>query len=152
MAKRGVVLLLHGIRSDRRSMIGRARLLFRAGYSVLLIDLQAHGESTGERITFGYLETESVVAAIKYARAKWPNERLAIIGTSLGGAAAVFAAKQQRADVYILEAVYSSLRDATENRLKLSWVILGRCWHRFCSGKQHCNSTSILTNYHLLIR
>lgn len=122
---RGAILLLHGVKSDRRSMIGRARMLADSGYSVLLIDLQAHGESIGKRITFGYLEANSVVAAIKFIRLKWPKKRLAIIGTSLGGAAAIFAAEQKRADAYILEAVYSTLTDATENRIKIRFGNLG---------------------------
>jgi len=118
-AKRGVILLLHGIRADRRSMLHRARMLFEEGYSLILIDQQAHGESDGETITFGHLEARSASAAVKFARARWPSKKLAIIGTSLGGAAAIFAAKQQRADAYILEAVYSSLQDAVENRLRI---------------------------------
>ncbi|MEP3475706.1 MAG: alpha/beta hydrolase [Hyphomicrobiales bacterium] len=121
----GAVLLLHGIKSDRRSMIGRARMLADSGYSVLLIDLQAHGESMGKRITFGYREADSVVAAIKYIHSRWPKKRLAIIGTSLGGAAAIFAAERKRADAYILEAVYSTLTDATENRIKMRFGNLG---------------------------
>ena len=115
----GAILLLHGIRADRRAMIGRARLLNAAGYSILMIDLQAHGESAGERITFGHLESDGVVAALTYARSRWPNERIAIIGSSLGGASAIFAARRQQADAYVLEAVYSTLREATENRLKI---------------------------------
>ncbi|MEO9874874.1 MAG: alpha/beta fold hydrolase [Anderseniella sp.] len=118
-ADRGAVVLLHGIRSDRRSMLGRARLLFANGYSVLAIDLQAHGESSGDRVTFGFREADSVAAAIDYTRAQWPDKKLAIIGTSLGGASAIFAANHRRADAYVLESVYSSLKDATENRLQI---------------------------------
>ena len=58
----GGILLVHGIRSDRRAMLPRARFLLEAGYSVLLIDLQAHGETTGEWITFGYRESRDVAA------------------------------------------------------------------------------------------
>ncbi len=119
------VLLVHGVRSDRRSMLGRARLLFENGYSVLMIDLQAHGESPGDRLTFGYREADSVSAATRHARALWPDKKLAIIGSSLGGAAAVFAANRERADAYVLEAVYSSLRNATENRLRIRLGAVG---------------------------
>ena len=49
----GAVLLLHGLRGDRRNMIGRARFLAKNGYNTLCIDLQAHGESKGEQITMG---------------------------------------------------------------------------------------------------
>src|SRR5882672_1925461 len=50
----GAILLMHGVRANRSSMLGRARFLSQAGYSVLLFDFQAHGESTGKHITFGY--------------------------------------------------------------------------------------------------
>jgi pimeloyl-ACP methyl ester carboxylesterase len=39
------VVLMHGIRDNRRAMLGRARFLFEAGYDVLLFDFQSHGES-----------------------------------------------------------------------------------------------------------
>src|SRR6478609_8308141 len=51
----GAVLLLHGVGDNRTSMVARARFLHRSGYSVLLPDFQAHGESTGDFITFGAL-------------------------------------------------------------------------------------------------
>ncbi len=44
---KGAVLLLHGVRADRREMLNRARFLKEEGYSVLLIDLPSHGESDG---------------------------------------------------------------------------------------------------------
>src|SRR5215471_10110902 len=44
----GAVLLLHGVRADRREMLSRAFMLHDLGYSVLLIDLPAHGESQGD--------------------------------------------------------------------------------------------------------
>src|SRR5262245_11420813 len=51
------VVLLHPIRADRSAMLGRAKLLHDAGYCVLMIDFQAHGESPGDHITIGYLES-----------------------------------------------------------------------------------------------
>ena len=53
----GAVLLLHGIHANRVAMASRAELLSRAGYAVLLFDFQAHGESRGKQITFGFLES-----------------------------------------------------------------------------------------------
>lgn len=46
-AGKGGVLLLHGVRTDRTKMLGRARFLVREGHAALLVDLPAHGESTG---------------------------------------------------------------------------------------------------------
>ena len=75
---RGVVMLLHGIYDDRRSMLPRARFLNKNGYSVLLFDFQAHGESTGDRMTFGYLESKDVKNAVQFVRdrdriERWPS-------------------------------------------------------------------------------
>lgn len=47
------ILLVHGVRGDRTDMVGRARVLQKHGFSVLLIDLQGHGETPGDAITFG---------------------------------------------------------------------------------------------------
>src|ERR1700730_13582815 len=58
----GAIVLMHGLRASRLSMLERARFLSRAGYSVLLFDFQAHGESTGRHITFGYLESKDAQA------------------------------------------------------------------------------------------
>ena len=53
----GAVLLMHGIRSNRLSMLDRARALNRAGFAALLFDFQAHGESGGDHMTFGARES-----------------------------------------------------------------------------------------------
>ncbi len=86
-----MVLLVHSIRSNRVEMLSRARFLNEQGYSALLIDLQAHGETPGDRITFGARESEDVKAAAAYLRNMFPGERLGAIGVSLGAAAIVLA-------------------------------------------------------------
>ncbi|MGO4475012.1 alpha/beta hydrolase [Massilia sp. 2TAF26] len=45
-AGRAAVLLLHGIGSDRRSMLARARFLHAQGYAVLLVDLPGQGAAS----------------------------------------------------------------------------------------------------------
>ena len=63
---RGSVLLLPAVRSNRLSMVRRAQFLREAGYSTLLIDFQATGESPGDAITFGWRERFDVLAAVQY--------------------------------------------------------------------------------------
>src|SRR5262245_42401061 len=62
----GAVVLLHGVRANRLAMLRRARLFHAEGFAVLLFDFQAHGESTGTRITFGHREGQDAAAAIAY--------------------------------------------------------------------------------------
>ncbi|MDJ0740493.1 MAG: alpha/beta fold hydrolase [Gammaproteobacteria bacterium] len=113
------ILLLHGVRSDRRAMLGRARFLIDAGYSALLIDLQAHGETPGEHITFGFKESDDVKAAAAYLARRVAPRRIGVIGVSMGGAATLLGDAPVQADAVVLEAVYSSIERAIENRLAM---------------------------------
>ena len=113
---KGVVVLLHPIRGSRLSMLERARLLHGAGYSIVMIDLQAHGESPGKPITFGYLEKHDARAAVEFARQNHPNEPIAIVGVSLGGASALLASPLG-IDALVLESVYPSITAAVHNRV-----------------------------------
>jgi fermentation-respiration switch protein FrsA (DUF1100 family) len=116
---RGAVLLLHGVRSDRRAMVSRAEFLHKLGYTVLLIDLQAHGESSGARITLGHLESRDVIAARQFLRAHLPRERVAAIGVSLGAAAITLADGKAQFDAVVLESMYPTITEAIEDRLRL---------------------------------
>jgi pimeloyl-ACP methyl ester carboxylesterase len=115
----GVVLLVHSIRSNRMEMLSRARFLNNHGYGVLLIDLQAHGETPGERITFGVRESEDVQAAVNYLRDAFPRERIGAIGVSLGAAAIVLAKTPLRLDAVVLESLHPTIEEAVENRMRL---------------------------------
>lgn len=122
---RGAVLLLHGVRSDRTQMIERARFLHATGYSVLLIDLPAHGESTGARITFGYREAAGVDAAMRFLRQTLPGERFAVIGVSLGAVSLVLAGKSAAADAVVLESMYPTISEAVSDRLSIRLGAIG---------------------------
>src|SRR5215813_5979202 len=115
----GAVLLMHGVHANRLEMLDRARLLHRAGFAVLLFDFQAHGESTGDAITFGYLESKDARAAFEELRRHAPGERVAVLGLSLGGAAAILSDPPLAADAMVLEAVYGSFAIAVENRVAM---------------------------------
>ena len=115
----GVVLLVHSIRSNRLEMLSRSRFLHEQGYSVLLIDLQAHGESPGKRITFGARESENIEAAVAFLRETFPFEQIGAIGVSLGAAAIVLAKHNLNLDAAVLESLHPTIEEAVENRLKL---------------------------------
>jgi len=113
------VLLLHGVRGDRRDMLGRAAPLAADGYSVLLIDLPSHGESSGDRITFGAHEAAGVRAALAWMRAQLPGERIGVIGVSLGAASLVLSKPDPAPDAVVLEMMYPTIREAVQDRLAM---------------------------------
>lgn len=123
---RGVVMLFHGVRADRRSMLGRATFLAESGFGLLLLDLQAHGESDGEQITFGDEESRDVSAALAWSRERWPDESIGAIGSSLGGAACLLGEAPLEVDALVLEAVYPSIEEAIANRLAIRLGRVGR--------------------------
>jgi uncharacterized protein len=114
---RGAVALMHGVRANRASMLGRAKFLSSLGYTLLLFDFQAHGESLGQHITFGHLESRDAQAAIMFLRQQAPGEKVGLIGVSMGGAAALLAEPPLEVDAIVLEMVYSSMGQAVANRL-----------------------------------
>ena len=116
---RGAIVLMHGVRANRLSMLSRTQFLNRNGFTVLLFDFQAHGESEGKHITFGYLESRDATAAVSFIRTKYPAEKVGIIGVSMGGAAASIASPPLPVDAIVLEMVYPSIDRAVDNRLTM---------------------------------
>jgi len=119
----GVVVLMHGIRANRLAMVRRALVLHEHGFGVLLFDFQAHGESPGQHITLGHLESLDASAAVAFAREHHPGEKIGAIGLSLGGAASLLGSQPLHVDALVLESVYSDIQPALTNRLR---VRLGR--------------------------
>ncbi|KQY81231.1 alpha/beta hydrolase [Pelomonas sp. Root1444] len=118
-AGEGAVLLLHGVRGNRLQMLARARWLQQEGIASLLVDLPSHGESSGDRITFGRREAPGAQAALAWLRARLPGEKIGAIGVSLGGAALLVADRQPELDALVLESVYPTITDAVQDRLAM---------------------------------
>ena len=120
----GVVLLMHGIHANRRALVTRAELLSHAGYAVLLFDFQAHSESPGKQITFGYLESRDATAAVDFIRQQFPGEKIGVIGISLGAASALLAKPPLPVNALVLESSYPTIYQATADRLanRLGWL------------------------------
>ena len=113
------VLLLHGIQGNRSTQVDRIRLFHDAGYDVLAIDLTAHGETYYPRLTFGHIESRAAHAALAWLRARRSGSKVAVVGQSLGGAAALLGGSLLPTDAVVLEAVYADIRNATADRIEM---------------------------------
>jgi uncharacterized protein len=121
----GAVLLLHGVRANRLQMLGRARFLATQGYSVLLVDLPAHGESSGKRITFGAREAAGVSSALAFLRSELAGESIGVIGVSLGAASLVLSRPSEAPNAVVLESMYPTIAEAVTNRLVIQFGPVG---------------------------
>jgi len=117
--ERGSVVLAHARHGDRRGVLGRAEFLHEAGYSVLLFDAQAHGESPGLRVTFGHLEALDAAAAVSFVKTRERDSPVAFLGVSQGGAAALLGPSPLPVSALVLEAVYTTLPEAVANRIAI---------------------------------
>jgi fermentation-respiration switch protein FrsA (DUF1100 family) len=119
-------LLMHGIRSNRSSMIKRSIFLQKNGITSLLIDMQAHGETPGNEITFGIKESLDARNGLEYLQKKENCEKVIAIGQSLGGASALLGVGPIEVDALILESVYPTIVDAIKDRIEIRLGRIGR--------------------------
>jgi pimeloyl-ACP methyl ester carboxylesterase len=81
-----------------------------AGYSALLLDLRAQGESDGARRTLGYREVRDVHGALAWLqRQGYALDKVVLHGWSMGGATALRAAPGTGVAAVIEEAGYADL-------------------------------------------
>jgi predicted alpha/beta-fold hydrolase len=118
----GAVVLMHGVRSDRRENVGVAQELARRRFSVLLFDFRAEGESEGDRISMGALESEDARAALDFVRREMPGEKVGAIGRSMGGAAALLGARSARRRRARAGVGLPEIEQATDARMRRTWA------------------------------
>ncbi len=90
------VILVNGWKAVRDNPLTVALahdlLLDSHGFDVLLFDTRGTGGATGGRATLGNLESRDIEGAVDFMVTRgYPQKRLAIVGNSAGGAAAIMA-------------------------------------------------------------
>lgn len=112
------VILLAGIRGNRKSMISRAEYYSSKGFSVLLPDLRGTGKSEGNKITFGWAERKDLIACYNFLRSQG-IKKIAAHGCSLGAATITYALPEiNDLDFIVLESCYDNLDNAFNNRIQ----------------------------------
>ena len=94
--------------------------------SSLLIDLQSHGETLGDQITFGIRESVDAENGVSYLKNVQSCGKLIAIGQSLGGAAALLGDGPIKVDALVLESVYPTIEEAVQDRLLMRLGVVGR--------------------------
>lgn len=125
---RATTLVLHGVRDDKRSMLGIGRALRARGHRAILVDLRGHGASTGRFLTYGVRESRDLAQLLDQLDALGLVEGpLGIYGPSYGGAVAIqTAARDPRVERVVSVATFASLRRAVPPQARLAIPIVGR--------------------------
>jgi len=117
-ASSAAVVIVHGLGGNLGSLLPTAAILHNHDYTVLLLDLRAHGESEGEFKSYGYYEALDVLAAVDYLVTDQGilAARVGLMGHSLGGAAVIRAASlRQTPHALIVVSTYQSLQAAIDD-------------------------------------
>jgi pimeloyl-ACP methyl ester carboxylesterase len=108
------VLLLHGRSHNRSVMLPYAEFLLRAGYSVVMMDARAHGNSGGSLSTYGQIEIFDARAIVRNLEATEKVGHLFAIGESMGAAVALqSAAFVPQIEGVVAEGSFRNLREVT---------------------------------------
>jgi alpha-beta hydrolase superfamily lysophospholipase len=112
-AKRGTVIVMHGVADNRGSSAGVAEHFLAKGFDVVAYDSRAHGESGGDACTYGYYEKQDLRRVID----RVAGGPIVLLGTSLGAAVSLQeAAEDDRVAVVIAVAAFSDLRTVAAER------------------------------------
>jgi len=120
-APRGTLVLLHGVRLDKHSMLPAAQGLADAGYRVVLPDLRGHGHSAGGYLTYGVGDARDVSGLLDaLEREGIELGPVGVHGFSYGGATALaLAATEPRVRAVVAVSSFSSLRGVVRDYV--SW-------------------------------
>ena len=108
------IIICHGVGANKSDFTELAVSLARRGFSVLLFDFRAHGESGGRRSSLGYHEQKDVAAALEFLKARpaIDAKRIGIYGLSMGASTAILAAANTRAfSAVVADSAFASLKD-----------------------------------------
>lgn len=129
------LIIIHGHKTNRSQCLHHIRH-FGGQWSLLVPDLRGHGESQGNKVTFGYEEMHDIEACVS-----WLNEhgydKIILLGLSMGGAVAVsYASQYDGISGVITEGTYHDLFAGIEIGLcksGLGWLPLSGMILRFMS-------------------
>ena len=106
------MLLFHGISDNRTGVLGPAEFLLRHGYSVVMMDSRAHGESGGDVATYGWKERYDTKAVTDALNAAEKVRHLGTLGVSMGAAIALqSAAIDPPIEAVVAEDPFANLRE-----------------------------------------
>ena len=118
---KGCIVLFHGHGSEKSANLSQSNFFNEQGYSTLLVDFRAHGQSEGNTCTIGYKEAEDVKLAYDYLK-KTGEKNILLYGISLGAATITKAVADYdlTPKKIILEMPFASLPATVEGKVKMA--------------------------------
>ena len=123
---RGVILYLTGItKPSVTQFYGHSAWLKEHGFASFLLEVRAHGNSSGRQIGLGYTEVADAQSAVEYIKSQpeYEGVPLVIWGVSMGGVIALNSFGQmQEIDACIAMSPYASFETEIDLLMRQYWV------------------------------
>ena len=104
-----VLILSHGHRGDKSSMLGLGPKLHLRGHSVLLFDFRGSGESEDGPRSLAHYEQRDLRAAIEWVAARRPDAKIVLVGMSMGAATSLHVgAEDDRVKALVLDSPFAT--------------------------------------------
>ena len=114
-------ILIHGYMGNRMMMRNPAAVYSSWGYSTLLPDNRAHGESGGKWVGMGWLDKDDIRLWIDWIAERDPDARIVLHGISMGGATVMMASGLELPEnvrAAVEDCGYTSVWDIFRDELK----------------------------------
>ena len=125
---KGSIVFLHGNAGNISSHIANAYWLTKHGFNVFLFDYRGYGYSQGEPMLPGIFS--DINAALDYVYQRNSNNKVIVIGQSLGASLGVYAMSQpenrDKLKAYLMISGFSDYQEITQDLLSswwLTWVL-----------------------------
>jgi uncharacterized protein len=139
------ILVCPGFRSRMADTLGIAAHLWKAGHNVLVFEYYGHGTEVGTPVTLGFREINDFLGAVAYAKKRAPQDRLGLIGYSMGAAVAIMAcARNTDVEALVVDSAFATHRGVVDYNFRrafrlpsapFAWVadylLLWRAGYRF---------------------
>jgi pimeloyl-ACP methyl ester carboxylesterase len=129
---KGILFLLHGLGDDKEGAPYEfySYVMANFGYRVVLVDLRGHGRSTGDLLTYGFLDSRDMKQVLdELIRQNLIVGNVGVIGVSYGASTSIlWASIDPRVKAVVALEPFSTLRDAA---LDGGPILLGSDAHLF---------------------
>ena len=132
---KGAILYLHGNKGNVRRGIYQSRSMQNRGYDLLIPDYRGYGKTEGQPINDTQLLTDAN-KAYQYLKDNYEEDKIYVVGYSLGSGMASYVAKENNPAGLILVAPFTSLEDIKNQFL---WMFPDFLLKYKLSNEEHLN-------------
>ncbi len=116
------ILILHDINESKISQLPTADALFQLGFNICMMDLQAHGESGGDKFLINDATSSYLSVVLDSLYCLFETNRVAVLAPGVSALLAVnWMVNDKRADILVLQNPINKFNNLLKQRVKQKW-------------------------------